>query len=98
VESPDNAVVFTDHCVLHYEFNVFVEIPKTKNQRFVYNYKKSNFEGLRSSLSTIDLTLCIGHDNINDDWKSWRNPFLGAVSKYVPSKKLKRQKQLPFYT
>ena len=39
MESPDNAVVFTDHCVLHYEFNAFVEIPKTKSQRFVYNYK-----------------------------------------------------------
>jgi hypothetical protein len=68
------------------------------NESLIRATLKSNFEGLRSSLSTIDLTLCIGHDNINDDWKSWRNPFLGAVSKYVPSKKLKRQKQLPFYT
>jgi hypothetical protein len=39
VESTDNAVVFTDHCVFHYEFNAFVEIPKTKSRRFVYNYK-----------------------------------------------------------
>ena len=95
-ESLSQAVVFSDHCVIHYEFNACVEIPKTKSQRFVYNYKKGNFEGLRSSLSTIDLTLCIEHDNINDDWKSWRNTFLGAVSKYVPCKKLEGRKQLPW--
>ena len=94
VESPDNTVIFPDHCVLHYKFNAFVEIPKTKSQRFIYNYKKGNFEGLRSSLSTIDFILCIEHDNINDDWTSWRNTFLGAISKYVPSKKLKGRKQL----
>jgi hypothetical protein len=94
VESPDNTVIFPDHCVLHYKFNAFVEIPKTKSQRFIYNYKKGNFEGLRSSLSTIDFILCIEQDNINDDWTSWRNTFLGAISKYVPSKKLKGRKQL----
>ena len=40
VEMPSNAAVFTDHCVLHYEFNAFVKTAKSKTQRFMYNYKK----------------------------------------------------------
>ena len=43
VETPSNAAVFTDHCVLHYEFNTFVKTTKSKTQRFVYNYKKGDW-------------------------------------------------------
>ena len=49
VEIPSNAAVFTDHCVLHYEFNAFVKTAKSKTQRLVYNYKKGDFNGLCSS-------------------------------------------------
>ena len=96
VETPSNAAVFTDHCVLHYEFNAIVKTAKSKTQRFVYNYKKGDFNVLCSSLSTINLTSCIEHDSINDDWESWRSAFLEAVSKYIPCKKLKERKEMPW--
>ncbi len=31
-ELPDHA-----YCLIHYEFNAFVEIPKPKSQRSIYN-------------------------------------------------------------
>ena len=96
VETPSNAAVFTDQCVLHYEFNAFVKTAKSKTQRFVYNYKKGVFNGLCSSLSTINLLSYIEHANINDDWQSWRSTFLEAVSKYIPCIKLKERKDLPW--
>ena len=62
----------------------------------MYNYKKGDFNGLCSSLPTINLLSCIEHDNINDDWESWRSALLEAVSKYIPCKKLKERKDLPW--
>ena len=96
VKTPSNAAVLTDHCVLHYEFNAFVKTAKSKTQRFVYNYKKGDFNGLCSSLPTINLLSCIEHDNISDDWESWRSAFLEAVPKYISCKKLKERKDLPW--
>lgn len=96
VESAESAAIFTDHCVIHYEFNEFVKVPTTKSERFVYGYKVSNFEGLRSSLSDINLTSCLDHANINDDWQCWKSTFLSVVSEYVPRKRLKGRKQLPW--
>lgn len=97
VESAESASIFTDHCVIHYEFNAFVKTPTTKNARFVYDYKNSSFDSLRSSLSNINLTSCVEQQaNINDGWQTWKSAFLSAVSKHVPRKRIKGRKQLPW--
>ena len=47
IETPENAAVFTDHSVVFYELNAFVTI-QAKTRRYVYDYGKGDFEGLRS--------------------------------------------------
>ena len=79
IETPENAAVFTDHSVVFYELNAFVTI-QAKTRRYVYDYGKGDFEGLRSALSAKNLCSNLDHDDINDDWQSWKNTFLQTVS------------------
>ena len=97
IETPENAAVFTDHSVVFYELNAFVTI-QAKTRRYVYDYGKGDFEGLRSALSPKNLCSNIDHEDINDDWQSWKNTFLQTVSKYVPCKKIKGHNPLPWIT
>ena len=85
VESPENAVLFTDHCL---EF-------RTKSHRYTYDYGKGDFDGLRSALSAKNLRLNLDHANINDDWQSRKDTFLDTVSKHIPRKKIKGRNPLP---
>ena len=86
VLSPEQAEVFTDHCVISFEFSAFIKAP-TKTHRSVYDYEKGDFEGLRTALSAINLSAVLGCDDINIDWQQWRDTFLAAVSDYIPMKR-----------
>ena len=97
IETPENAAVFTDHSVVFYELNAFVTI-QAKTRRYVYDYGKGDFEGLRSALSAKNLCSNLDHEDINDDWQSWKNTFLQTVSKYDPCKKIKGRNPLPWIT
>ena len=52
---PEKAGVLTDHCVVLFEHNTFVSVP-IKIRKFVYDYAKGDFEGLREALSAINLS------------------------------------------
>ena len=60
--------------------------------RFVYDFKKADFEGLRQSLSAIQLDMGFDEDDIDQSWESWRNLFLNAVKSFIPKIKLKDAK------
>ena len=62
--SPKDTGVFTDHSVIISQFNAFIKAaPKTL--RFVYDYAKGDFDGLRTALSAINLSSIIANDDIN---------------------------------
>ena len=92
--TPENAAVFTDHSVVFYELNAFAKIP-AKIRRYVYEYGKGD---LRSALAGKNLCSNLEHDDINNDWQSWKNTFLQMVSEYVSRKKLKGRNPLPWIT
>ena len=86
--SPKDTGVFIDHSVIIFQFNAFVKAPP-KTLRFFYDYTKGDFEGLRTALSTINLSSIIANDDINTDWHQWKDTFLVAVSDYIQTKRLK---------
>ena len=92
---PDKAGVFTDHCVVLFEYNSFVNA-SSHPRKFVYDYAIGDFEGLREALSAINLSSIVGHNNIDDDWRCWKDLFLAAVKDFVPSKKLKGRNPVPW--
>ena len=92
---PDKAGVFTDHCVVLFEYNSFVNAP-SHPCKFVYDYANGDFEGLCEALSAINLSSTVGHNNIDDDWRCWKDLFLAAVKDFVLSKKLKGRNPVPW--
>jgi hypothetical protein len=54
--------------------------------------------GLCAALREIDLSTIIleSCDDINTDWKRWKDTFLSIVSEYIPKKKLKGRNPLPW--
>ena len=54
VLSPEKAGVFTDHCVVLFEYNSLVNA-SWPPRKFVYDYANDDFEGLREVLSAINL-------------------------------------------
>ena len=95
VLSPDKAGVFTDHCVVLFDYNSFVNV-SSHARKFVYDYANGNLEGLREALSAISLSSIVGHNNIDDDWWCWKDLFLAAVKDFVPSKRLKGRNPVPW--
>ena len=93
--SPDKAGVFTEHCVVLFEYNSFVNA-SSHPRKFVYDYANGDFEGLREVLSAINLSSIVGHNNIDDDWRCWKDLFLAVVKDFVPSKRLKGRNQVPW--
>lgn len=54
----------------------------------MFDYDKGDFDSLRNALRAVNLTSILGSDDINADWKNWKDVFLAAVSDYIPTKKL----------
>ena len=93
--SPAQSGIFTDHCVLLFEFSAFVK-SSTRIHRIVYDYDKGDFDSLRNALRAVNLTSILGSEDINTDWRNWKDVFLAAVSDYIPTKKLKGKNPLPW--
>ena len=87
VFSPDKADVFTDHCVVLFKYNSFVNA-SSHPCKYVYDYAIGDFEGLREALSAINLSSIVGHNNIDDDWRCWKD--------FAPSKRLKGHNPVPW--
>ena len=54
---------------MSFDVAIAVKAP-SKNQRFVYDHIRGDFEGLRSSLRVANLAYSVSNDdvNINTDW------------------------------
>lgn len=94
---PEKTEIFTDHCAIMHEFSAYVKAP-IKAQRYVYNYDKGDFVGLRAALGDINLSSLAGdnNDDINTDWQRWKNAFMSAVATYIPVKRLRGRNPAPW--
>ena len=89
----------TDHRLIHYEFNAFVGSENGKGSRYIYDYNKTNFDDLRSSFVNIALLSCVGcvaHDDVNENWKSWKTSILNMIIKLLKLNGSKRKLNNPF--
>lgn len=97
VLKPDEAEIFSDHCVLFFELTISVKAPP-KTRRCVYDYRRGDFQGLRSTLCASNLSNVItaDDDGINNDWLCWKNSFQASVAIHIPREKLKGRNLLPW--
>lgn len=85
---------------------VFLEVPSilpsltTRSPtRSVYDYRRGDFEGLRSALQSVNLSNVVQDNNtINQDWTLWKDTFLAAVADFIPLKTLRKRNGPPWLT
>ena len=89
--SPQECGIITDHNCIVFNITATVKVP-TNLDRYVYNYKKGSFEGLRSTLEFIDFNNIVeNNEDVNVAWSQWKEKFLTTVREFVPMQKIKRK-------
>ena len=86
---------FTDHIVIIFQINDFLK-PHENPWDLSTIIQKATFEGLRTTLSAINLSSIIANDDINTDWHQWKGTFIAAVSDYIQSKRLEGWNPIPW--
>ena len=72
----------TDH--LGVQFKIKTILKRERIARYVYNFKKADFEGLKQFLSVTQLDIGFVENDIDQTWESWRDLFLNAVDSHIP--------------
>ena len=95
VLSLTEAEVFTDHNIILLD----VLISPMNTNRTVYDYQRGNFDALRSSLESENLSNLISVEgDIDHDWLIWKITFLTIVADHIPTKRLQSRKYVPWLT
>ena len=96
VLSPAESGLITDHSVITFNIKTSVKaVPKVK--RTVFDYRKGNFNGLRTALEGINLCDVIESEvDVNHGWLKWKEIFLDAVRKNIPIRTIKNINSPPW--
>ena len=90
--------IVTGHNCIVFHVKANVRAP-TELNRHVYDYKKGDFQGLRSILQNIDFSNIVeGSTNVNMPWKEWKEKFVVTVREFIPTRKIKGKLSPPWIT
>ena len=93
---PSESEISTDHNAIIFDLKTEC-IPLSRVTRTVFDYGRADFDGLRERLETLNLEQRISDDDdINNEWSNWKNTFLAPVNDFVPMKRVKDRKSLPW--
>ena len=93
---PSESEMSTDHNAIIFDLKTEC-IPLSRATRTVFDYGRADFDGLCERLQTLNLDQKISDDDdINNEWSNWKNTFLAAVNDFVPVKRVKGRKSLPW--
>ena len=96
VKSKENFCFRRRHCMVSVNLAIAIKAP-SKNQCFVYDYIRGDFEGLWPSLRAANLVNSVSNDdvNININWHNWKDTLLAAVKDHIPKKKRNGRNPVP---
>ena len=92
---PDQLCFPTDHHII--EFGIQQSFCRAKSvTRTIFDYRRGNFDELRSYLTRNPCGPLMTSDDINTCWSQWKEWFLHAVQKFIPIKKVKDKNSPPW--
>ena len=95
---PQESRVITDHNCLVFHVKVTVKA-SVKLNRYVYDYQKGDFEGLRSTLQNIDFHNIVENNiDVNAAWLEWKERLIAEVRNFIPMRKIKGKSSPPWIT
>ncbi len=86
----------SDHYLVNFSLNLNHKIPDSK-PRFVYNYKRADWEGLKHSIQNSNLNDVIdSSDDIDQICTSWTDILTGFIKNHIPTIKIKNVNTPPW--
>ena len=86
---PSDSALLTDHNAIIFDLFLSRNPFHAKIKRSEFDYRCSDFDGLRRHLHSLDLNLLVSENgDINQDWLTWKD--------FVPTKTLRRRNHLPW--
>ena len=86
----------SDHAVLTFQINERVNLPKI-NPRFIYDYKRTDVNGLIKDLCDTELLALVQHaPSVNDAWTEWLGAVNNCIDRNVPKRVIKHFKGPPW--
>ena len=90
----------SDHCVVSYDVDLSVKRQK-KPDRYVYQYRKGNIEGVKSDLEKFSDTFLSEDPNsrsVDDNWNLFKSTLKQSMDRHIPQKKINSRWNLPWVT
>ena len=78
----------SDHLLVLFDF-IWKPKRPPKQSRFVYCYKKADFDALRDTLDATPFLCALDNENVDDDWQCWHDLFIACVEQHVPKIKIR---------
>ena len=82
----------SDHVVLDFNFNCFIEKNSTTQKK--YNFNKGDYNSCKNQLSSIDWSVMQGL-NLVDSWKYFAELIVDLIDKFIPVSKVSNDKLKP---
>ena len=96
ISDPTQNDLITDHSSIVFNLKTSVK-PSPSLDRTIFDYRRGDFDGLRSALQSIDLCSIIQSEgDINLNWLQWKDTFLAAVTDFIPTKRIKGRNTPPW--
>ena len=86
----------SDHSSIEFKLRLKILRPK-QSPTIVYNFGSANWNNLRDDFSNIPWNTAFLMDDINDVWDAWKDLFMEAVERNIPTKSLKHKRNAPWF-
>ena len=74
----------SDHCLLSFDFNCYVQTELSK--KTVYNYNKGDYSRMRELCDAIDWVTCLNHSAVQDAWTSFCDQLISIMDICIPKR------------
>ena len=88
VVNPLDMQFSSDHLLVLFDF-IWKPKRPPKQSRFVYSYKKADFDALRDTLDATPFLCALDNENVDGDWQCWHGLFIACVEQHVPKIKIR---------
>ena len=88
VVNPLDMQFSSDHLLVLFDF-IWKPKRPPKQSRFVYSYKKADFDALRDTLDATPFPCALDNENVDGDWQCWHGLFIACVEQHVPKIKIR---------
>ena len=96
---PSESEISADHNAVIFDLKTESIPLLSRVTRTVFDYGRADFERLHARPQTVKIKQKITDDSdINNDWSEWKNALLEVVHDFVPTKRVKGRKSLPWVT